>query len=78
MTIIPIRNLLLVKLRPESETGTLIVVRSERPAKQAEVIAVGPEVRDVKVGDVAIVNSLTGTVVGDHLLVPETAVLGLV
>lgn len=76
MTIIPIRNLLLVKIRPEAQSGSLIVLRETRPARPVDVVAVGPEVRDVKVGDVAVVNTIAGTVVGDQLLVPETAVLG--
>lgn len=77
MTIIPLRNLLLVRLKPEeTQKGSLIVIRDPRLARPAEVLAVGPEVRDVKVGDTAVVNSISATLIGDALLVPETAVLG--
>ena len=78
MTIIPLRNLVLVQLQPDTKKGPLIMVADNRTAKPATVVAVGPEVRDVKVGQTAIVNIVTGTVIGAHLLVPETAVLGVV
>lgn len=77
MTIIPLRNLVLVQLQESKQTGRIIQVSDDRTARPAKVMAVGPEVRDVKLGDVAIVNTVTGTVIGDHLLVPETAVLGV-
>jgi co-chaperonin GroES (HSP10) len=47
-----------------------------RPQTRAVVEAVGPEVRDVRVGQRVLVSRLQGVAVGDNLLVlPESAVL---
>ena len=69
--------MLLVRLRPTApRSQSLVVITAERAAKQATVEAIGPEVRDVRVGDVVIINAVAGMAVGDSLLVPETAVVG--
>ena len=79
MTILPLRNMVLVRPRSEkSASDRLIVIQETKPAKPCDVLAVGPEVQDVQVGQVAIVNTITGTVIGDNLLVPETSILGTV
>jgi hypothetical protein len=67
----------LVRLRvTSSPSSRLVVIAPERVARQADVLAVGSEVRDLKTGDVVIINSAAGSHVGDDLLVPEAAVLG--
>jgi co-chaperonin GroES (HSP10) len=54
----------------------LFLPNERQSAREADVIAVGPEVRDVSVGAIVIVNALSGQQVGDELILPESAVLG--
>lgn len=79
MRLIPLRNLVLVRFeqeRPDSELIT--VIRDPKQIRPARVLATGPECRDVKVGMVALVNSIAGTSIGDseQLLIPESAIVG--
>jgi hypothetical protein len=77
VTILPLRNLVLVRLRPSPARSSLLhVIMSERVARQADVVAVGPEVRDLVVGQIVVVNSVAGTAVGDSMLLAESAILG--
>ena len=79
MTITPLRAQVLVELEPalESEVGArLVVVRQHvQPSVWARVIAVGPEVREVRAGDRIVVSRLQGIQVGGNVLLPEAAVL---
>lgn len=45
-------------------------------ALHADVIRVGPDVRDVSVGDVVLIPALSGQEVGEHRIVAESVVLG--
>jgi co-chaperonin GroES (HSP10) len=78
MRIEPLRDMVVVSLRPErTNGGPLVVVRQARAAvREAEVVAVGPECRDVTVGQVVLVNLLTATQVEESYLVAEPTVLG--
>lgn len=76
ITLHPLWSQILVRLRPLPEsTGMIIRVDRNEWARTAEVVAVGPECRDVTVGDVVVVTALVGQQVGDDLLLPESAVL---
>jgi co-chaperonin GroES (HSP10) len=44
-------------------------------ARMADVLAVGPEVRDVEKGDVVVVSILAGQQIGDSILLPESGIL---
>lgn len=74
----PLRDLVLVRLRPLPEKVGLIHVPSQHQetAREADVLAVGPEVLDVAVGSAVLVSVLTGQVVGEDILLPESSVLG--
>lgn len=72
----PMRNLILVNLRPLPEkTGSIVRVSRYEPARWADVIAVGPECRDVRQGMVVLVPPLVGQLVQDNQLLPESSVL---
>lgn len=78
-TLDPLGNWLLVKLRPLPEaTGLILRTSRNETAMKADVLSVGPDVRDVTVGQVVLVSSLAGQVVGDELLIPESSVLAFV
>lgn len=77
MLIQPLRNMLLVRLKEsKTQSGGIVLIRDDRLARPATVEAIGPEVLDLKVGDVVVVNVVAGTAVGDTLLLSESAVLG--
>ena len=77
MIVQPLRDLVLVALEDEAPTPSAIeVVRLDRPPTcYARVLAVGPEVRDTRVGQRVAISRLQGIVVGEQLLLPEGAVL---
>ena len=76
MTITPLRNMVLVRL----QNGTVpahgfTIIQAEQVICRFVVMAIGPEVRDVKVWDFVLANRLAGTTIGDELLIPESAIL---
>ena len=74
----PLRDNVLVRLRPISEkTGSLYRVSHYESSRRADVLAVGPEVRDLAVGMGVLVNPLIGTAVGDDLIQPESSVYAI-
>lgn len=76
MTTTPLRaNILLRPLPQPAQTGKIVRVQRDSLVQACEVVAVGPEVREVVVGDVVYVNLLTVTQVGGEAVVPESAVL---
>mgnify|MGYP001588334438 CR=1 FL=1 len=78
MRLDPLHNNLIVRLLPDAAApkGVIQVVRLEQqPSQRAEVLAVGPEVRDVSVGQRVLVSRLQGIVFGDDVVLPESAVL---
>ena len=77
----PLRNLILVTLRdaPTTSVGLLEVVKFDKtPSMFADTDAVGPDVREVSVGDRIVVSRLQGVTVDNQVLLPETAVLARV
>lgn len=72
----PLRDRILIRLRPQSEmTGSIVRVRHDQIARWADVLEVGPEVRDVQKGMGVLVNPLSGQAVGDDIILPESGVL---
>lgn len=79
ITLSPLMAHVLVRLKPLPEkTGSIIRVSRNEYAREADVLAVGPECRDVQVGDVVLVTTLVGQAVNDALLVPESSILAFV
>lgn len=79
VTLSPLMAHVLVRVRPLPEkTGSIIRVSRNEYAREADVLAVGPECRDVQVGDVVLVTTLVGQAVNDALLVPESSILAFV
>lgn len=77
LLISPLRDLLVVRLRPLPEmTGSLHRVQRNEAARWADCSVIGPEVRDVQAGQGLLVNPLSGQAIGEDLLIPESAVLG--
>lgn len=76
--IVPLRNMVLVRFQDEEiETASgLQLVRDPRQIRPAVVLAVGPEVKDLRVDMVALVNQVAGTQIGENVLVPESAIVG--
>lgn len=77
MKILPLRNQVLCKLLELAPTnGSIVRVRDTQAIREAEVLAVGPECRDVQVGQVVIVNRLVLTQIGEQYLTAEPHILG--
>ena len=60
----------------KSKSSLIFLPNERQSAREAEVMAIGPEVRDCKVGQTVLVGALVGQEVGDELVIPESAVLG--
>ncbi len=80
MKLRPLRDWLVVRLLPEPKPQGLIqtVELHARPSVHAEIVAVGPETREARVGQRVVVSRLQGITVdlGEPLvLMRETAVL---
>lgn len=72
----PLGNRLLVRLRPLPETtGRIVRVQRDESARAADVLAIGPETRDVEVGTGVLISTLAGQLIGDRILLPESSVL---
>ena len=76
----PLTNLVLVSLDKEIlNTGSVIVVQHERLIRFGIVTAIGPEVRDVKVGHRVLASIVGATEIGQgSVLVSEDAIQGIV
>jgi co-chaperonin GroES (HSP10) len=76
----PFTNHLLLRLEPEPQLSRVIAVQRDVPdmARFGEVLAIGPEVRDVKIGDKVLASITAGTELPMGMLVSETAVLSRV
>ena len=77
MKVLPLRNMVLV--RPQNGTklsSSLVVIAPERAICRFLVVAVGPEVRDVRPQQIVLANRLAGTTIGSELLIPESSILG--
>lgn len=78
MRIIPLHNMVLVRLHNGTKpTSQLVVIAPEQAICRFTVLAVGPEVRDVSEGQIVLANRLAGTAIGSELLIPESSILGV-
>ena len=76
MNLQPLGARVLVELLPEqARSSVLVVFAAPSRAQPAKIVAIGPEVRDCKVGDRVLVSRLAGQEVGDKVLMPEASVL---
>lgn len=79
MRVEPLRNQVLLELAPNGAAASKVVVLApERAICRFRVVACGPEVRDIRAGQIVLANRLAATVIGDQLLLPESAILGMV
>ena len=76
MNVLPLRNMVLVRPADLVSGSKLHVIAPERLICPFCVVACGPEVRDVEVGQTVFANRLTATAIGDQFLLPDTAILG--
>jgi hypothetical protein len=75
----PLLNGLLLTLEPEPEQSSIIQVQKSLVdlVRYGEITAVGPEVRDLKVGQRVLASVTAGVELAAGMLIPETAVLGI-
>jgi hypothetical protein len=75
----PLTNHILLTLEPEPEMSSVIAVQRshEGLARFGEVVGIGPEVRDVKVGQRVLASITAGVDIPSGTLIPEEAVLGV-
>jgi len=77
VTVIPLRNQVLVcPINGKSPASSLVVIQPERVVCPFRVLAIGPEVRDVQVGQMVLANRLAGTQIGGDYLLPESVIVG--
>ena len=76
LKITPLRNMVLVRLEPAQSNGQIQVIQAPQAVQQAHIVACGPEVTDLEVGIMALVNTAAATQLNGQLLVPQSAVLG--
>jgi co-chaperonin GroES (HSP10) len=80
VTLDPLTNHLLLALEPEAAKSKTIVLAGqlEGLARFGKVVSIGPEVRDVKVGQRVMASITAGVEVGPGVvMVTETNVLGV-
>ena len=82
MNFYPIGNKLLVQIKKtEKETAGGIILPTERLTKEAVVISVGPEVKDIVPGDTIMLDKLEGAEVKlegqDYNIIIEDNVIGI-
>jgi co-chaperonin GroES (HSP10) len=79
MNIAPLRNMILVKLEDAPEPARasgIVVARLERePSCHAVVLAIGPDVRETRVGAHVVVSRLQGIEIAGQVMLQESAVL---
>jgi len=76
------RNLILIKLEDVKDTWDGgIIVKTERakiPAPQGEVVAIGPDVTEVTIGQTVLFGKFAAQEVGDEVLICEDDVLAVI
>lgn len=83
ITFKPFRSqILATRAEPPKPKSSLILVQGEGPATYYDVVAVGPEVRDIRAGQRILASSMVGQDLdlpsGPHVLLAESAVMGIV
>lgn len=79
VTFQPLRNGVLLDLEPDPEPSKVIAIAggTEKLVKFATVVAVGPEVRDAKVGQRVLCSITASQEILGHHLIQEPAIIGL-
>lgn len=80
VTYTPLLNHVLLALEPEPEQSSVIQVQRATVGltRFATVTAIGPEVREVKVGQRVLASLTAGVEIGEGVvMVPESSVLGV-
>ena len=72
----PLGPHVVVELLPDDPVSDLIVAPSPQGlTSKARILAIGPKVPDLTVGDTVLCRPMQGTEVGPHLLLPASAIL---
>jgi hypothetical protein len=76
---VPLRNGVLLDVEPMPERSQVIAVQRavEDLVRFARVVAIGPEVREAKVGQRVLASITAGVEVPGGHLIEETAIIGL-
>ena len=76
----PLISNVLIKVEPEPELSSVIAVQRslEGLCRYGTVLAIGPEVRDVKVGQRVLASITAGVEMAQGTLIAETAIVGIV
>lgn len=75
VTLEPLGDRLIVRLRPQAQKGLILRVQNNETARAADVLSIGPEVRDVQAGQGVLIQALAGQLVGDDILIGESSIL---
>ena len=71
MNIKPLGNRIVVeRIEASKETESGIILRSTPDPDKAKVLAIGPNVNEVEVGDIVLLNWNAATKSGDHYVIP--------
>lgn len=73
--IAPLRNMVLLQAATVRSQYGLTVIQPDTTIQRFTVLGCGPEVHDIHAGDTVLANRLAGTVLGNTLLVSESAIL---
>jgi co-chaperonin GroES (HSP10) len=69
---------ILIKLEPEPPASAILEVQQrEKLCRFGEVVAIGPEVRDIKVGQRVLASVTAGVELDTGILIAEESVLGV-
>jgi len=75
----PLGPYVVVELLPDAPVSDLLLVPLDHGLTQrARVLAVGPKVPDLTVGDTVLCRPMQGTEIGPNLLLPAGAILATV
>ena len=76
MNIIPLKNKVVVDRVEGSKTTSsgIILQRTEEPDR-AKVLAIGPDVDEVSIGDIILLDWNAATKIEEHYIIPVTAIV---
>lgn len=75
----PLKDRVLVRVKPLPEKlGTIWTPGRQTYARQADVIACGPECLDTKPGQVVLVPALAGQLIGENQMIAESQILAYI
>lgn len=74
----PLRDKILIKPLEEKASSLIVIPDNQEAPEQGEVVAIGPQVSEVKVGDKIIFNKYSLIEVRDLYLISEEDVLATI